>query len=120
MDYWVWRALECVRPRIVVAECNGVFGPTELLTLPYDPTFVWERGSSYVGATIAVRCKLAEQKGYRLVGAQRYGFNAFFVRNDLARDTLPTVTAEMCLLHPHSHMDAAILDGLRARPWVRV
>ena len=28
--------------------------------------------------------KLAERKGYRLVGANRYGFNTIYLRNDIA------------------------------------
>jgi len=120
MDYWIWKALDCVRPRIVVAECNGVWGPYESLTVPYSPKFAWENGSAYVGATIAAMCKLAKEKGYRLVGTQRYGFNAFFVRDDLARDTLPTVKPENCLLHPHSRENPARLDEVRDRPWIRV
>jgi len=120
MDYWIWKALDCVRPRIIVAECNGVWGPYESLTVPYAPNFAWEKGSAYIGATIAAMCKLGQQKGYRLVGAQRYGFNAFFVRDDLARDTLPTVKPENCLLHPHSQDDTARLDEVKDRPWVRV
>jgi len=120
MDYWIWKALDCVRPRIVVAECNGVWGPFESLTVPYSPTFAWENGSAYVGATIAAMCKLGREKGYRLVGSQRYGFNAFFVREDLARDTLPTVTPEDCLRHPHNQRSSARLDEVKDRPWVRV
>ncbi len=121
MDYWIWQALDCVRPRIVVAECNGVWGPNESLTIPYDPNFIWEGGgSAYAGATIAAMCKLASQKGYRLVGAQRYGFNAFFVRDDLARDTLPTVTPEDCLLHPQCALDRARVGDVKDRPWVCV
>jgi hypothetical protein len=121
MDYWIWKALDCVRPRIVVAECNGVWGPYESLTVPYAPDFAWEGGgSAYAGATIAAMCKLASQKGYRLVGAQRYGFNTFFVRDDLARDTLPTVKTDECLLHPACANDRARLYQVKDRPWVRV
>ena len=121
MDYWIWKALDCVRPRIVVAECNGVWGPYESLAVPYEPEFVWEGGgSAYAGATIAAMCKLGSEKGYRLVGAQRYGFNAFFVREDLACDTLPTVKPEDCLFHPACTADRARLGDVKDRPWVRV
>ncbi len=120
MDYWIWQALDCVRPRIVVAECNNSWGPYESLTVPYQPGFTWARGSEYAGATIAAMCKLGTQKGYRLVGAQRYGFNAFFVRDDLARDTLPTVKPEDCLPRPMREENSARLREAKDRPWVRV
>ena len=36
-----------------------------------------------------------------MVGIQRYGFNAFFVRNDLCPELLPAVDPIDLPLHPH-------------------
>ena len=44
--------------------------------------------------------KLGRQKGHRLVGVNSLGFNAFFVRNDIALEVLPEVQAQDCLTHP--------------------
>jgi hypothetical protein len=120
MDYWVWKALDCVQPRIVVIEINDAWGPYESVTVPYDPQFIWEKSSVYVGASLAAMCKLGAEKGYRLVGTQRYGLNAFFVRDDLACDTLPTAKPETCLGHPKVQRKKAKLDEVKDRAWVRV
>jgi hypothetical protein len=120
VDYWIWKALDCARPRIVVAEFNDAWGPYDSVTVPYDPDFSWERGSLYYGASLAAMCGLGVEKGYRLVGAQRYGFNAFFVREDLAIDTLPTIKPADCLHHPAVQQRMARLDEIADRPWIRV
>lgn len=84
-DYWVWEAIDCVSPRIVVAEYNGIFGPDRAVTVPYDPGF--SRGNVhyshlYWGASLSALCNLARRKGYNLVGSNSAGTNAFFVRVD--------------------------------------
>jgi hypothetical protein len=45
-------------------------------------------------------CNLATKKGYRLVGANRFGFNLFFVRNDVFPDRVPTLPLQCVLSHP--------------------
>jgi hypothetical protein len=42
---------------------------------------------------------LATKKGYRLVGANRFGFNLIFVRNDVFPDRVPAVPLESVLRH---------------------
>jgi hypothetical protein len=44
--------------------------------------------------------KLARRKGYRLVGANRLGFNFIFLRNDEGEGVLPEVTIDDVLQHP--------------------
>jgi methyltransferase FkbM-like protein len=85
-DYWVLEAIDVVAPRIIVAEYNSVFGGEAAVTVPYDPSFV--RGEKhwswlYWGASLAALANLAGEKGYALVGGNRAGNNAFFVRRDL-------------------------------------
>jgi hypothetical protein len=84
-DYWVWKAIEVVKPAIVVVEYNAVFGSERPVSIPYDPTFDWTRAHYsllYWGASLPALCHLAEQRGYAFVGANRNGVNAFFVRKD--------------------------------------
>ena len=85
-DYWVWQAINCISPRIVICEYNSLFGPVAKVTTPYDPAFVRERAHFsrvFYGASISALCELAKAKGYSLVAGNSAGNNVFFVRNDL-------------------------------------
>jgi hypothetical protein len=97
VDYWIWKALDRVSPRVVVLEYNNLWGPEESVTVPYAADFV-SRGPQ--GASLGAFVKLGRKKGYRLVGCNRYGFNAFFVRRGLGETAFPEVTAASCLDNP--------------------
>ncbi len=81
-DYWLWKALDQYRPRVVVIEYNGLFPPDTSWIMAYDPKHVW-RGSRHYGASLLALTDLALAKGYCLVGCEFTGNNAFFVRQDL-------------------------------------
>lgn len=86
-DYWVWKAIEGISPRIVICEYNSVFGPNHALTIPYQEDFYRTRAhcsNLYWGSSLQAFCRLGQTKGYTFVGSNRAGVNAFFVRNDLA------------------------------------
>ncbi len=90
-DYWIWEAITCIQPRIVICEYNSLFGYTAKVTTPYDPSFVRDKAhysKVYYGASIAALADLSERKGYSLVGTNRAGNNVFFVRNDVAQNVL--------------------------------
>jgi hypothetical protein len=84
-DYWVWKAIEVVKPRLVVIEYNATLRPPLSLTVPYQPTMRWD-GTNYFGASLEALVKLGHAKGYRVVGCNFSGSNAFFVREDLCGD----------------------------------
>lgn len=101
-DYWVWDALEVVTPQVVIIETHVEFGLRNIV-VPYDPDYVYPgRHPDYFGASPVAMVKLAEKKGYRLVGANRYGFNTIYVRHDEGQDLIPTVTVEEILRHPRN------------------
>ena len=86
-EYWVWKAIACARPQVVVTEFNALFGAERLLTVPYDPAF--DRFAAHPsgmlhGASIPALCGLAAEKGYAFVGCNAAGNNAYFVRRELA------------------------------------
>jgi hypothetical protein len=83
-DYWVWKALDGYRPRVVVIEYNIFFALAESKTIPYDPTHEWDK-SAYHGASLAALRKLGSEKGYELVYTDSFAPNAFFV----AKEELP-------------------------------
>jgi hypothetical protein len=84
-DYWVWKAITKIRPVIVVAEYNSVFGVNNAWTVPYDPHFVkYEKHASiiYYGASLKALDMVAKEKGYQFIGCNSKGNNAYFIRND--------------------------------------
>jgi hypothetical protein len=101
VDYWVWKAIRCIEPRVVVVEYHSSWGPDEAMTVPNIKGFRYsdEKGA-FCGASLAAFNKLARERDYRLVGCNRNRLNAFFVRNGLADDLLPEVSVASCLDHP--------------------
>ena len=102
-DYWVWKAIDCIGPRVAVIEYNASLGH-EPITVAYDPNFDrYEKHPSgfYHGASLAALDKLAKTKGYVLVGCDSAGVNAFFVRREAAQDSPPPVSPEKAYF-PHS------------------
>lgn len=97
-DYWIWKALDCAQPRVVVVEFNAAVGPDDALTMSYDPDYRLDFGVRpyRCGASLPAFVKLARSKGYRLAGIQSLGFNAFFVRNGVADGLLPEMSPQEC------------------------
>ena len=98
-DYWIWKALDCINPRVVVLEYHAAWGPDRAVTVPYREDFQLDLNTHpyYCGASLPAFVKLGRQKGYRLIGSQRYGFNAFFLREGVGDDLFPEVDAAQCL-----------------------
>lgn len=107
-DYWIWEAITAVRPRIVVVEAQVERGMRDEV-MPYQAAFsaAGAARGSLVGATVPALVRLGAQLGYRLVAANRYGFNLFFVRNDLAPELLPALEPASVLDHPRTRARAA-------------
>src|SRR6266567_2086904 len=103
VDYWIWDAIKTVSPRVVIAEIQAIWGSERSVTVPYSPDFRAEYFNGfgvYSGASLPAFVKLGQKKGYRLIGCQRYGFNAVFLRNDVGRDVFREVPASECFHHP--------------------
>ncbi|MBL9081548.1 MAG: hypothetical protein JNK76_07065 [Planctomycetales bacterium] len=100
-DYWIWEALDCVDPRAVILEYQNAWGPEQCVTQRYNPRFVWNGElEAHVGASLPAFVKLARRKGYRLVGCQRYEFNAIFLRNGVGEELFPEIPVEACFRRP--------------------
>lgn len=94
-DYWVWEALGNLKAVIVAVEYNSLFGPTAAVSIPYQADFqrtVAHHSNLYFGASLGALVYLGSSLGYRFVGSNAAGNNAFFVREDAAGD-LPSATA---------------------------
>lgn len=97
-DYWVWKEIDIISPRIVVVEYNSRFGPDRAVTVPYDENFVRRQAHHsmiYFGASLKALINLGKKKGYSFVGCNKHGVNAFFVRSDILVYPLQEVTAEV-------------------------
>jgi hypothetical protein len=87
LDYWIFKKMQDIGARVVCIEYNASFGPDLSVTVPKDGAFY----GVYSGASLKALVKLAKEKGYRFVGCNSTGVNAFFVRSDLAQKLLPEV-----------------------------
>jgi hypothetical protein len=120
VDYWIWRAIDIISPRVVVCETHNVIPADLALTVPYDPNFT-AACDDYRGASLSAMAKLADEKGYRLVGTHRHGFNAFFVKRGCGDDLLPEVCVGDCLSDPYSnYRREAGWPSVCGREWVEV
>jgi hypothetical protein len=84
-DYWIWRAIQSVRPVIVIVEYNAVLGSKHAVTVPYDPALFVPAHTTRTCSTVhhLLRWRdLGAEKGYAFLGCNRAGNNAYFVRRD--------------------------------------
>lgn len=81
-DYAIWKALDCIKPKIVVVENKIEYGKYDII-IPITDKF----GQQEWGASIVSFTKLASQKDYTLVATNDAGFNAFYLRNDLLENS---------------------------------
>jgi len=100
-DYWVWEAIEGVRPRVVVMEINPTFGDRSLV-VPYTGKPTRQMHPDYYGASLSALAILGCRLGYRLVAVNRLGFNAFFVQRDLGGAYLPDLPLPLAWKHPYA------------------
>ncbi len=123
----MWKAIDSIRPRVVIIEYQDILGPDRSVTIPYAPKFSRDqyaenaKNNNYVGASLRAMVKLGAVKGYRLVATNLRGYNAFFVRQDLAAEALPEIPVESGFRHTWNEY------GMRERwplvahlPWVEV
>lgn len=96
-DHAIWKALDCIRPKIVLVENKIEYGEYDIV-IPAKAPF----RSSEWGASLVSFNKLANQKGYSLVATNKEGFNAFFMRNDcLALSGLEELDIKTVLQEEH-------------------
>ncbi len=122
VDYWIWKAIDVVRPTVVVCEIHNPVPPDVAVTMPYQADFVLSSfEDDFRGASLAAMVKLGKTKGYRLVGTHRYGFNAFFVRDGVAEDRLPEVAPADCARDPYTQLaQRTRWPAVKDKGWIHV
>ncbi len=112
-DYWVWKAIDCIQPEVVIIETHNEFGENDII-VPYDPSYFYPgKHPDYHGASPTAMTKLAEHKGYRLVGSNELGFNFIYLRNDLLNEVVPTVSVTSLLQHPSNKEAQARFEPIK-------
>ena len=103
-DYWIWNAISVISPFVVVVEYNGKFPPPLRLVQRYRPDHTWDKTDAF-GCSLSALEELGRSKGYRLVGCNITGINAFFVREDIVHDRFPIEQSVKSLYHsPRYHL----------------
>lgn len=101
-DYWVWDGLTVAQPKVVIIETHTEFGLNDIV-VPYDKNYMFPgKHPVYHGASVVAMHKLAERKGYRLIGANDLGFNQIYIRKDLLLNEIASVSPESTLWHQNA------------------
>ena len=85
-DYWVLEAANLENIKLVMVETNPILGGSVPVSVPSDDEFnrlSAHHSGLYWGASIKAFTYLLESRGFRLVGRNSKGFNAFFVKEDI-------------------------------------
>jgi hypothetical protein len=114
-DYWVWKEITAIKPRVVAIEYNATLRPPMSLVVPYDPERRWD-GTNYFGASLEALVRLGRDKGYQIVGCNFSGANAFFVREDIAEDLFVKPATAEEHYEPPRYFFAMLRGGHRPHP----
>jgi hypothetical protein len=87
-DYWIWKAIDCITPVIVIVEYDHLLQPNQSF-VPLQQETKFRTGSSLLSL-----CDLAEAKGYAFIGCESHGVNAYFVRKDKLKELKPLSCAQ--------------------------
>jgi|ERR1035437_238782 hypothetical protein len=103
-DFYIMDAIKSIKPRVIICETHNVIPSDLALTMPYKEDFYYKDGKQHVefmGVSLLAMKKLLAEKGYRLVGAHKYGLNAIFMLNELGKDFFPEVSVKS--VHDNSY-----------------
>ena len=101
-DYEILEALHVIQPKIIVIENKVEYGN-------HDIAITKRSGKGFeqadLGASPYTMTKLAETKGYTLIAANKYGFNTFYLRNNLVSKLIPPLAIQTLLSDPKISKD---------------
>ena len=92
-DYFILKELNIKKynPSILILEYNSLFGIEKSISTPYKEDFYRTNAhysNLYYGASLPALDMLSRKLGYRFVGCNEAGNNAYFVRKDLLNDNV--------------------------------
>jgi hypothetical protein len=99
VDYWVLKSiLSEIAPRVIVVESLNFWKDEKAVVAKYSKDFDrFKTHEDYFGASILAYVKLMKEHNYRMVACNKYGFNLFFVKEELCNNYLPELRAEDCI-----------------------
>ena len=107
-DYHILEAIDRLSSRVLVIEYNPKYRPGIKWVMEYNPNHSYDFSDQF-GASLKSFEILLSKKGYRLVGCNLLGINAFFVREDLVGDHFLSDCSAENHYEPERHF---LKDGL--------
>ncbi len=125
VDYWIWKHIDVIQPRVCIFETNNSVPSDLSLTVPYSDNFDSSMGKPFPdeyfrSASLRAMTELSKSKGYRLIGAHRHGFNVLFMRNDVGVDVFPEVSIESVHNNAATRKAQKAWPQVQKLPWVKV
>ena len=80
----VWEKIDSIKPKVVAIEYNGFFPDSTHWEAITDKNETWD-GSINMGASLSTITEISRTKGYKHIGCDLTGTNAFFLLDDLAQ-----------------------------------
>lgn len=123
IDYYLMKAIEVIRPRVIICETHNIIPDHLSLTIPYKDDFNHLSGShpDFMGVSLLAMKKLLSKRGYRLIGANRYGFNTIFMARGVGEKYFPLVTIKS--VHANSFTQESVSSRwpkVKTLPWVKI
>lgn len=122
-DYHIMEAINIVQPRVIVCETQNVIPGDLAITVPYNSNFSRTQSAhpDFMGASLLAMKTLLAKRGYRLVGSHRYGFNVFFMSDNVGTDYFPEVSIESVLNNAYTKQrHATAWPAVKDLPWMKV
>lgn len=123
IDYYLLKELSIVNPRVVICEIHNIIPADLSLTIPYSDNFTYTDGKfdpEFRSASLLAMVNLMREKGYRLVGHHKYGFNVIFLRNDIGLKIFPEINHEKCLEDAYTKQRMNVWPKVSNLPWAKV
>ena len=88
-DYWIWDSISVINPRVFICEIQNTIPKEFSLTMKYDESSNYQNKvglkREYRSVSLLAMVKKSNEKHYKLIGANRHGFNLIFLREDLLK-----------------------------------
>ena len=84
IDYWIWEKINVVEPIIFICEFNSILGDKKAISVPYYEKFnryKFHKSNLAFGASLEAFKFLAKKKGYKFIGTNSNGVNAYFIKD---------------------------------------